>query len=228
MDFFTVETLWALFSIVMIDLVLSGDNAIVIALASRNLPPHQQNQAIFWGTAGAIIIRVLLTIVVFFLLKIPYLQLIGGVLLLWIAYSLLTEDDQDEQGEKIKAGKTLFAAIQTIVFADLIMGLDNILAIAGAAHNQLILIIIGLAISIPIMIWGSKLILKIMERFPIIIQLGVAIIAWTAGDMVLNDPRVKNWVGASIHYLEWVLPASCVLLVLGAGYIRKMMSVKTN
>lgn len=201
----------------MIDLVLSGDNAIVIALASRNLPLHQQQQAIVWGTAGAIVVRVLLTIAVLELLKIPYLQLAGGILLIWIAFKLLTEDEKPH--DNIKAGKNLFSAISTIITADLVMGLDNMLAIAGAAHGSTILVIIGFAISIPIMIWGSKLILKWMERFPVIIQIGVAILAWTSGEMILNDKSVQNWLGPNIDTFGWILPLSLVIFILFLGYI---------
>jgi len=216
MDWFSMETLAALFSILMIDIVLSGDNAIVIALASRNLPTEQQKKAIFWGTFGAIAIRVLLTAIVVLLLKIPFLQLAGGLLLIWIALKLLIEEKGHEI-DPIKAGSNLRTAIQTIIFADVVMSLDNVLAVAGAARGHITLIIIGVAISIPIMVWGSRLILKMINRFPIIVQIGVAILAWTAGDMILKDRQVIEWFGSSMHILEWVLPITLIIAVLLIG-----------
>lgn len=226
MDIFTAEGIMALLSILMIDIVLSGDNAIVIALASRNLPKEQQKKAIFLGTAGAIIVRVVLTIFVLYLMKVPFLQLIGGILLLWIAYNLLS-DDKDENIETVKTSKNLATAIRTIIFADLIMSLDNVIAVAGAAKGHVPLIIIGIAISIPIMVWGSRLILRIMERFPIILYIGVAILAWTGGSMILADKKVHEWVAPMLHILEWVVPIACVIIILGIGFIMKKRHVRS-
>lgn len=226
MEIFTVEGIIALLSILMIDIVLSGDNAIVIALASRNLPKDQQKKAIFWGTGGAIVVRVILTIFVLFLLKIPFLQLVGGILLLWIAYKLLA-DDKDEHVSAVKSTNTLAAAIKTIIFADIVMSLDNVIAVAGAAKGHVPLIIIGIAISIPIMVWGSQLILRIMERYPIVLYIGVAILAWTGGDMILKDKKVREWVAPSVDLLEWVLPIASVILILLIGYFSKKRHIRS-
>ncbi len=186
------EFLIALLTIIAIDIVLGGDNAVVIALASRNLPEHQRNKAIFFGTGLAIFVRVILTIVAVYLLKVPYLLLIGGLLLVYISYNLLAEDDGETN---IKSGTTLAAAIKTIVVADIVMGLDNVLAIAGAAHGNILLVIIGLLVSVPIIIWGSKLILHFMERFPAIVYIGAGILAYTAAKMILEEPIVQTWIG---------------------------------
>lgn len=225
MEIFTVEGITALLSILMIDIVLSGDNAIVIALASRNLPKEQQKKAILLGTGGAIVIRVVLTIFVLYLLQIPFLQLIGGILLLWIAYKLLA-DDKGEHVETVKTSKNLIAAIQTIIFADIVMSLDNVIAVAGAAKGHVPLIIIGIGISIPIMVWGSRLILRMMERFPIIIYIGVTILAWTGGDMILKDKKIDEWIPPSLDILNWILPLLCVALILFIGYMHKRRHVR--
>ncbi len=226
MEIFTLEGLTALLSILMIDIVLSGDNAIVIALASRNLPKEQQKKAIFWGTGGAILVRVVLTIFVLFLLKVPFLQLIGGILLLWIAYKLLA-DNKEEHVTTIKSSKSLTSAIQTIIFADIVMSLDNVIAVAGAAKGHVPLIIIGIAISIPIMVWGSQLILRIMERYPVILYIGVAILAWTGGDMILKDAKVQTWLAPSMDVLKWALPVAAVVIILLIGYVNKKRHIRS-
>ncbi|MGC4376372.1 TerC family protein [Fictibacillus sp. Mic-4] len=212
-----MEFLIALLSIVMIDLVLAGDNAIVIGLAARNLPKHQQKKVIIWGTIGAIIIRAAATIAVVWLLEIPGLLLAGGLILIWIAYKLLTE----EKDHEVKAGKNTWAAIRTIIIADAVMGLDNVLAVAGAAHGNFLLVIIGLAISVPIVVWGSTIILKWMERFPIIITIGAGILAWTASKMIVKEQFefMKNlFDNPFIKYgFEIVVVAAVVL----AGYLKK-------
>ncbi|WP_425467118.1 TerC family protein [Pseudalkalibacillus caeni] len=169
--------------IIGIDLVLGGDNAIVIALASRKLPDRQRNKAIFLGTLLAVFIRVSLTMIAVHLLQLPYLLILGGLLLIWIAYNLLVEE---KETETIHASRSLLGAIRTIVVADLVMGLDNVLAIAGAANGDITLIIIGLLISVPIIIWGSKLILLAMEQFPALIYIGAGILSLTAGKMITS------------------------------------------
>jgi YjbE family integral membrane protein len=189
MELFSVEFLSALISIIIIDLVLAGDNAIVIGLAARNLPKHQQKQTIIWGTVGAIIIRALATLAVIWLLKIPGLLLVGGILLVWIAYKLLVE----EKGHDVEAGGSMWEAIRTIIIADALMGLDNVLAVAGAAHGSFLLVILGLLISVPIVVWGSTLILKWIERFPIIVTIGAGILAWTASKMIVDEPFLKEY-----------------------------------
>lgn len=193
----TPEFWLALGAIIFIDLILAGDNAIVIGLAARNLPAHQQRQAIFWGTAGAIGIRALATILIVYLLKIPFILLIGGLVLIWISYKLLVEEKQ--HGD-IQAGSTLWASIRTIIIADAAMGIDNIIAVAGVATNStdhashnLILVIIGLLITVPIIVWGSTLFIKLINRFAWIVYAGSGILAFTAAKMVANDDKVKDF-----------------------------------
>ncbi|NSL52933.1 TerC family protein [Calidifontibacillus erzurumensis] len=215
-----MEFLTALLSIVIIDLVLAGDNAIVIGLAARNLPKDKQKKAIIWGTVGAVAIRVLATIAVVWLLKIPGLLLIGGVLLVWIAYKLLVE----EKGHDIKAGNSLLAAIRTIIIADAAMGLDNVLAVAGAAHGSIWLVIVGLAISIPIVVWGSTIIIKWMERFPIIITIGAGILAWTASKMIVGEPFLKHIFDNG--FMKYGFEILVIAAVIGAGKLTKMKREK--
>jgi YjbE family integral membrane protein len=196
MDILSAEFLSALLAIVVIDLVLAGDNAIVIALAARSLPRHLQKRAIVWGTAGAIVVRSAMTMVVVWLLKIPGLMLVGGALLVWIAYRLLAPQENGENGHGPVA-TTFWGAMKTIVIADAVMGLDNVLAVAGAAHGSYLLVVLGLLISIPIVIWGSTLILKWVERFPVIVYLGAGVLAWTAVKMMVNEPLVKDGFAAN-------------------------------
>ncbi|WP_257349142.1 TerC family protein [Pseudalkalibacillus decolorationis] len=214
---FDSEFLVALLSIIAIDIVLGGDNAIVIALASRNLPDHQRNKAIFIGTGLAIAVRVLLTIVAVYLLKIPFLMLIGGLLLVYIAYNLLADDNHDAD---IKGGTTLVEAIRTIVVADVVMGVDNVLAIAGAAHGNILLVIIGLLVSVPIIIWGSKLILHFMEKYPSIIYIGAAILGFTSAGMIMEEEVVHNWIGDNfgLKLLIYIVVIGGILL---AGWFTK-------
>jgi YjbE family integral membrane protein len=214
-ELFSVEFLSALISIIIIDLVLAGDNAIVIGLAARNLPKHQQKQAIIWGTVGAIVIRALATLAVVWLLKIPGLLLVGGILLVWIAYKLLIE----EKGHDVEAGSSMWEAIRTIIIADALMGLDNVLAVAGAAHGSFLLVILGLLISVPIVVWGSTLILKWIERFPIIVTIGAGILAWTASKMIVDEPFLKEYfVNPFVKYgFELLVVAGVVI----AGTMKK-------
>lgn len=217
MEFLTADFLSALLAIVLIDLILAGDNAIVIGMAARNVPKEQQKQVIIWGTVGAIIIRALATLAVVWLLKIPGLMLLGGVLLLWIAYKLLTEEKSHDQ---IRSCDNRLAAIRTIVIADAVMGLDNVLAIAGTAHGSFLLVIIGLMISIPIVIWGSTIILKWIERFPLIIYLGAGVIALTAAKMILHEPLVAGYFNNN-PLLGYGLMVAITAGVLVAGKLRK-------
>lgn len=183
----TQEFIIGLLNICVINLVLSGDNAVVIALASRNLAAKQRQLAIFWGSAAAIILRIVLTIVAVFLLKIPYLQAIGGLLLVWIGVKLLTDEEEEEHME---ASSSLMTAIKTIIIADLIMSLDNVLAVAAASKGNYILLIIGLAISIPIIIFGSQLLVWLMKKMPAFVYIGAGLIAWTAGEMINTDKKI--------------------------------------
>ncbi|WP_454722140.1 MULTISPECIES: TerC family protein [Cupriavidus] len=217
-DLFTMQFLTALLSIVVIDLVLAGDNAIVIALAARNLPSHLQKKAIIWGTVGAVVVRSAMTIGVVWLLKIPGLLLIGGLALVWIAYKLLSDDGEgDEHGA---GATTLVGAMKTIIIADAVMGVDNVLAVAGAAHGSFLLVVLGLLISIPIVVWGSSLVLKLMSRFPAIIYVGAGVLAFTAVKMIVSEPLVKAFFDANdiIHYGLFVL---IIGGVLGAGYLKQ-------
>jgi YjbE family integral membrane protein len=217
MDFFSPEFWSALFAIVAIDLVLAGDNAIVVGLAARNVPKEQQKKVIFWGTFGAIAIRSLLTLVVVWLLKIPGLLLMGGLFLIWIAYKLLIEE---KDHENMKAGESLWAAVKTIVVADTIMGLDNVLAVAGAAHGSFLLVLLGLVISVPIIIWGSTLILKWVERYPAIINIGAAVLAWTASKMIVDEPFLAG-LFENNPLLKWGLSLIIIVGVLFFGRKKK-------
>ncbi len=185
---------WSAFGAIMLaNIVLSGDNAVVIAMAARSLKPEQQSKAIFWGSAAAIIMRIVLTIVAIQLLTLPYLKLIGAILLVYIGVTLLMHEEEDE-GEGKEIG-SMAAAIRTILIADLVMSLDNVLAVAAAAKGNLPLLVMGLVISIPLIIFGSTLLLKVMERFPIIITIGAALLGFLAGEMLLTDPAVVGWFG---------------------------------
>ncbi len=211
-----LDFLTSILMIVGIDVVLGGDNAIVIALASRNLPESKRNKAIFIGTVLAIVLRILLTILAVYLLDIPFLQLIGGILLTLIAVNLLINNNNDLSS--IQGKTTLFQAIRTIVFADLVMGFDNVLAIAGAAHGNFTLVIIGLLISIPIIIWGSKLILLFMERFPFLIYCGGAVLAYTAGRMITHEARLANFFQHNPAFATSI-PLLFIFTVLTIGFI---------
>jgi YjbE family integral membrane protein len=191
MQLFQPEFLSALAAIVIIDLVLAGDNAIVIALAARKLPQHLRRRAVVWGTIGAIVVRSTMTVAVVWLLKIPGLLFAGGLLLVWIAFKLLAPAAPAEHTVLPREG--FWAAMQTIVVADAIMGLDNVLAVAGAAHGNYLLVILGLLISIPIVIWGSTLILRLVDRYPGIVYLGAGVLAWTAAKMIVSEPLLADW-----------------------------------
>lgn len=220
MELFSPEFWSALLAIVVIDLVLAGDNAIVIGLSARNLPKEQQKKVILWGTVGAIAIRSLLTLVVVWLLKIPGLLLIGGLLLVWIAYKLLVEEKKHD----VESAVSIMSAIKTIVIADTVMGLDNVLAVAGAAHGDFLLVVLGLLVSVPIVVWGSTIILKWVERFPIIIYIGSAVLAWTASKMIVEEPIVKGFFEANPLW-KYVLMVVVVVGVLALGRMKKKSHV---
>jgi YjbE family integral membrane protein len=205
-----------LLAIVLLDLVLAGDNAIVIALAARNLPKSLQKKAVFWGTFGAVAVRVALTAVVVYLLKLPGLMLAGGLLLLPIAWKLIKPGE--EVGHEVDAADSFWAALRTIVVADALMGLDNVLAIAGASKGHLGLVVLGLLISVPLVVWGSTLILKLIERFPVIVYLGAGAIAWTAGRMIAHDGLVSGWFDAHPWY-DSALDVLLIALICGGGWL---------
>ncbi len=213
---FTSTAFWAaLGSIILANIVLSGDNAVVIALAARSLPPEQQKKAIFWGSAAAIVMRIVLTLIAVEMLKWQFLKIIGGLLLLYIGVSLLMEEG-DGEGEHKETGG-LMAAIRTILVADLVMSLDNVLAVAAAAKGNTPLLVIGLAISIPLIIFGSTLMIKVMERFPIIITLGAALLGFLAGEMLLTDPAVTLRFGELSHDVVNAAGAIGAVFVVAVG-----------
>ena len=199
MELFSPEFFSALLAIIVIDLVLAGDNAIVIALAARNLPPQYQKQTIVWGTVGAIAIRAVMTFAVVWLLKVPGLLLAGGLLLIWIAYRLVVPTDNPHHAAHAGSKASFWGAIKTIVIADAVMGVDNVLAIGGAAHGSVLLIVLGLLISVPIIVWGSQLVIKLVDRFPVVILLGGAVLAWTAYTMISREPLLKDWLAAHAY-----------------------------
>ena len=216
MEVFGDPQFWTgLGQIILINIVLSGDNAVVIALAARSLPPRQQKQAILWGSGAAVVMRIILTIVAVELLRLPFLKIVGGLLLLWIAVQLMLPEQ--EGGGDAKAGVGFWAAMRTILIADLVMSLDNVIAVAAAAKGSLTLLILGLAISIPLVIFGSTLLLKVMERYPIIITIGAALLGWVAGEMFVTDPLVKAWVDQAAAMLHWAGPAAGAVLVVMTG-----------
>jgi YjbE family integral membrane protein len=192
---------FAVLQIIAIDILLGGDNAVVIALACRSLPDHQRKKGIAWGVAGAIILRVALTAFAVTLLAIPYLKIIGGLLLLWIGSKLIIPEDDDD-GHEIDASTTLIGAIKTIIIADFVMSLDNVIAVAAAAKDSVALIVFGLLVSIPIIVWCSQLILKLMDRYPAIITAGGALLGYIAGDMMVRDPAVNDWVKDNMVWLQ--------------------------
>lgn len=224
MELFSSPWWSALLAIILIDLVLAGDNAIVIALASRNLPPHLQKKAIAWGTVGAIAVRSVMTVGVVWLLKIPGLMLVGGLGLLWIAYKLLADQGNKEHDGPVAS--TFWGAMKTIVVADALMGVDNVLGVAGAAHGSFDLVVIGLLISVPIVVFGSTMVLKLVERFPLIINIGAAVLAVTAAKMIVSEPLLDVLYGgpgspaapAALHTAaQWGTYVLSVAGVLGAG-----------
>ena len=218
MELLSAEFFAALASIIVIDLVLAGDNAIVIALAARNVPQHLQKRAILWGTVGAIVVRSAMTLVVVWLLKVPGLLLLGGALLVWIAYRLLLPEEAHEDG-RAHATSTFWGAMRTIVVADAVMGLDNVLAVAGAAHGSYLLVVLGLLISVPIVVWGSTLMLGLVERYPVIVYFGSGVLAWTAAKMITSEPMTREGFAA----YGFTVPLTYVVLVCGvlwAGFAR--------
>ena len=225
MEFLSAEFFAALAAIIVIDLVLAGDNAIVIALAARNLPPRLRQRAIVWGTVGAIVVRTAMTLVVVWLLRVPGLLLVGGAALVWIAVRLL----QQEEGDTHESGSahTFWGAMKTIVVADAMMGLDNVLAVAGAAHGSFLLVVLGLLISIPIVIWGSQLILAWVDRFPAIVYVGAGVLAWTAAKMMLGEPLLKE-ILESQPWLPGLTYAIVVCGVLAAGLLANYRPVRAR
>lgn len=212
--------------IILIDILLGGDNAVVIALACRNLHPNQRHKGILWGTAGAIILRIVLVIFAVTLLQVPFLKFVGGLLLLWIGYKLMA-DSSGEEGHDMQAPDKLFAAIKTIILADIVMSLDNVLAIAGAAGqvedqaHQFGYIVFGLLVSVPLIIGGSRIVLYLIDRFPIIVTAGAGLLGWIAGGMILSDPGVMKFLGSGIEAYGLVAGAVGAIAVMAVGELAK-------
>jgi len=224
MELFSTPWWSALLAIILIDLVLAGDNAIVIALAARNLPAHLQKKAIAWGTFGAIAVRAVMTVGVVWLLEIPGLMLVGGLGLLWIAYKLIADQgDKEHDGPVVN---TFWGAMKTIVVADALMGVDNVLGVAGAAHGAFDLVVIGLLISIPIVVFGSTMVLKLVERFPLIINVGAAVLALTATSMIIKEPFLSSYFSEAI--VKWSVYAVSIAGVLGAGWWVTRRTIAAN
>lgn len=201
MEYLQTADFWiGLLKIVWINIILSGDNAVVIAMAARSLPPQQQRTAVLFGSGAAVVLRIILTVVAAKLLALPYLQIVGGALLLWIGTQLLGEEEDD--GGEEKAYGSMLAAVRTILLADLVMSLDNVIAVAAAAQGSMVLLILGLAISIPLVIFGSTLMIKLMERFPIIVMLGAALIGWVGGETIVSDTILTDVLASNpwLHY----------------------------
>lgn len=219
-EFFEALHFGAIFQIILIDILLGGDNAVVIALACRNLPHKQRMQGILWGTAGAIVLRVLLIAFALVLLDIPFLKVVGCILLLWIGIKLLAPEE-DEHGN-ITSGASIMSAVKTIIIADFAMSLDNVIAIAGAAQNthsdhQIYYVIFGLCVSVPIIVWGSTLVLKLIDRFPLVVTLGAGLLGWIAGGMLITDVFLVEQFGPPSAVLKLSVEAAFALLVVATG-----------
>jgi len=222
---YLIESAFQLFAIMMVNLMLSGDNAIIIAMACRNLAPIHQRKAILWGTGGAVVLRVVLTLVAAYLLTIPYLQFIGGALLVWIAAKLLVDDAKES---KVAENSSFAGAIKTIIVADLVMSLDNTLAIAAIAQGHMWLLMVGLVMSIPIVVFGSTLLIKVMEKFPVVIYIGAGLIAWAAGIMIRSDGVIGPFF--AVLGPKWILPAIITASVIAIGFFwkKKAMALRAS
>ena len=216
LEMFYTSQFWVdVFKIIMIDLLLSGDNAVVIALACRNLPEAQRRKGIMFGVGGAIGLRIVLTFFAVGLLSLPYLKLVGALLLLWIGIKLILPEEE-HSADNIKADTRLFGAIKTIIIADFVMSLDNVLGVAAAAKGNVSLLVFGLLVSIPLIAWSSQLVLKLIDRFPLIIYAGGALLGYVAGEMLVGEALFATVVEAR-HYLHWLIPTACALLVVVLG-----------
>lgn len=210
------ELLSAFLQIVLINIVLSGDNAVVIALACRSLPPRQQKLALVLGGAGVIVLMTGLTAFAAYLLTLPYIEIAGSLVLLWIGTKLLLPEDEAEDGA-VKESQHLVEAVKTVIVADIVMSLDNVLGMAAAANGHLAMLFLGLVITIPVILFGSALIMKLMQRFPILVTLGGALLGYVAGEMAVGDPSIRDWVARQASYLDIVAPVAAALLVVALG-----------
>ena len=223
MEPFTPQFWLAALQIIYINILLSGDNAVVIALACRDLPPKQRRWGIIWGAAGAIVLRIILTIFAVTLLELPWLKVVGGILLLWIGIKLIV-DDGDESTD-VKASDRLLSAVRTVIIADLVMSVDNVLGVAAAAKGSVPLLVFGLLVSIPLVIAGSQIILKLIERFPLIILAGGGLLGWIAGKMLVEDTALQPWIAANAPWLDWAGPVAGVAIVLAGAQWHKWRAV---
>ena len=223
MDSFTPQFWLAALQIIYINILLSGDNAVVIALACRDLPPKQRRWGIIWGAAGAIVLRIVLTIFAVTLLELPWLKVVGGVLLLWIGIKLIIQEEGDDHS--VQASERLWSAVRTVIVADLVMSVDNVLGVAAAAKGSVPLLVFGLVVSIPLVIAGSQIILKLIERFPIIILAGGGLLGWIAGKMLVEDAALAPWINANAAWLDWVGPIAGVAIVIGGARWQKQRAV---
>jgi len=205
--------------IIYINILLSGDNAVVIALACRGLPHKQRRWGVIWGAAGAVVLRIILTIFAVKLLTLPWLEALGGILLLWIGIKLIAEEEGTDPN--VKVSERLWAAVRTVIIADLVMSVDNVLGVAAAAHGSVLLLVFGLLVSIPLVIAGSQLILKVIERFPVIILVGGGLLGWIAGGLLVEDAALAPWIHANAAWLDWVGPLFGVAIVLGGAHWQK-------
>ena len=217
------EAIVALAQIMFINVVLSGDNAVVIALACRRLSPAHQKQAFVWGSVGVVVLMTTLTVFVVYLLSLPYLEIVGSLMLLWIGIKLLVAEDEGDEGG-VDQKDTLMAAIRTIIIADMIMSLDNVLAMAAAAKGHMWMLIVGLVVTVPVILFGSALLMKLMERFPVFVLIGAGLIGWVAGEMIVTDPAIKSWVDANMSSLHNIAPVACAALVIGVGKVLEHMA----
>jgi len=220
---FTPQFWLAALQIIYINILLAGDNAVVIALACRDLPPKQRRWGIIWGAAGAIVLRIVLTIFAVTLLELPWLKVVGGVLLLWIGIKLIVEDGEDSKD--VKASDRLLSAVRTVIIADLVMSVDNVLGVAAAAKGSVPLLVFGLLVSIPLVIAGSQIILKLIERFPLIILAGGGLLGWIAGKMLVEDTALLPWITANAPWLDWVGPVAGVAIVIAGAQWHKWRAV---
>jgi YjbE family integral membrane protein len=214
-EFMSPQFWVAALEIVIINILLSGDNAVVIALACRNLPPQQRRWGIIWGAAGAVVLRIILTFFAVSLLRLPFLNLVGGVLLLWIGIKLIADEEGGEH--EIEAADRLLVAVRTIIIADLVMSLDNVIGVAGAAKGSVVLIVFGLVVSIPLVVVGAQVFMKLIERFPILVVAGGGLLGFVAGEMMVADTAVADWINAHAPWLHWVAPVVGIALVIAAA-----------
>ena len=216
MEFGTPQFWVAAMEIIVINILLSGDNAVVIALACRNLPAKQRVQGVLWGVVGAVVLRIILTFFAVSLLRLPYLQLVGAALLVYIGIGLIAEDGDDEH--EIEASDRLFAAVKTVIVADLVMSVDNVIGVAGAAKGSLSLLVFGLVVSIPLVVLGSQLIMGLIQRFPMLVIAGGGLLGYIAGEIAIADAAVKPWIDANAPVLHYLAPVAGILVVVGVGW----------